>query len=73
MNNFVQLFGCYDSISKSDLYGTTISRLQSILFPKNVFEVISSLPQHLKLVWSRTFEWEVNDKIENDFSKLLYL
>ena len=72
MNNFVQLFGCYDSI-KSDLYGTTISRLQSILFPKNVFEVISSLPQHLKLVWSRTFEWEVNDKIENDFSKLLYL
>ena len=42
-------------------------------FQKHIFEVISFLPQHLKLVWSRTFEWEVNDKIENDFSKLPYL
>ena len=71
MSNPVQLFGFDDSIS--NLYRTNISRLQFILFSKNACKVISSLPQHLKLVWSRTFEWEVNDKIENDFSKLLYL
>ena len=73
MSNTVQLFGFNDSI-KSNLYGTTISGLQFILFfSKNACKVISSLPQHLKLVWSRTFEWEANDKIENDFSKLPYL
>ena len=72
MSNPVQLFGFYDDQSLICMEQLFLD-YNLFFFPKNACKVISSLPQHLKLVWSRTFEWEVNDKIENDFSKLPYL